>query len=63
MMAEKISKRVVVDRLAWIEQMTGEIRALPLNDREAFFADQRNVWAAESCLIHLSIDLCNCSFA
>jgi uncharacterized protein YutE (UPF0331/DUF86 family) len=50
MMAEVISKRVVVDRLAWIEQMVGEIRALPLAAREIFLSDRRNVWAAESCL-------------
>ncbi|MFQ6099881.1 MAG: DUF86 domain-containing protein [Anaerolineae bacterium] len=46
----KLSKRVVSDRLAWVEQMVGEIQALPLVSREAFFADRRNVWTAESCL-------------
>lgn len=46
----EISKRVVSDRLAWVERMVGEIRALPLADREAFFSDRRNVWTAESCL-------------
>jgi len=46
----QISKRVVSDRLAWVEQMAAEIRALPLDDRQAFFADRRNLWAAESCL-------------
>lgn len=45
-----ISKRVVSDRLAWIRKMVGEIRSLPLDDREKFFADRRNVWTAESCL-------------
>jgi uncharacterized protein YutE (UPF0331/DUF86 family) len=45
-----ISKRTVTDRLAWIYQMADEIRALPLSDRTAFFADRRNLWAAESCL-------------
>lgn len=50
MRAGKISKRVVVDRIAWVEAMLNEIRALPLDDDEAFFADRRNVWAAESCL-------------
>lgn len=50
MMAELICKRIVLDRLAWVERMVGEIRALPLSDRTAFFADRRNVWAAESCL-------------
>ena len=46
----RLSKRVVGDRLSWIERMIHEIRALPLEDRAAFFADRRNVWAAESCL-------------
>ena len=45
-----ISERTVSDRLIWIDQMVDEIRALPLSDRNAFFADRRNVWAAESCL-------------
>lgn len=46
----KISKRVAVDRLAWVDRMIVEIQALPLDDRETFLADNRNVWAAESCL-------------
>ena len=46
----KLSKRVVSDRLSWVERMVNEIRTLPLEDREAFFADRRNVWTAESCL-------------
>lgn len=50
MMPGKISRRVVADRLAWVERMVAEIRALPLADREAFFADRRNLWTAESCL-------------
>jgi len=46
----KISRRVVADRLAWVERMVAEIRTLPLTDRNAFFADHRNLWTAESCL-------------
>ncbi|MGQ9467088.1 MAG: type VII toxin-antitoxin system HepT family RNase toxin [Anaerolineae bacterium] len=46
----RLSKRVVGDRLAWIERMVQEIRSLPLENKEAFFADRRNVWTAESCL-------------
>lgn len=46
----QISKRVVLDRLAWIDEMLAEIRALPLADQAGFFADRRNVWAVESCL-------------
>lgn len=46
----KISKRVAVDRLDWVDRMIAEIRALPINDKKTFLADNRNVWAAESCL-------------
>ena len=46
----KISKRVMGDRLSWVERMVREIRALPLENRETFFADRRNVGMAESCL-------------
>jgi uncharacterized protein YutE (UPF0331/DUF86 family) len=46
----QVSKRVIADRMAWVERMVGEIRALPLDDEEAFFGDGRNAWAAESCL-------------
>jgi uncharacterized protein YutE (UPF0331/DUF86 family) len=45
-----LSKRVVSDRLSWVEQMVQEVRALPLQSRAAFLADRRNVWVAESCL-------------
>ena len=50
-----ISKRVVSDRLAWVARMVGEIRSLPLDDRQLFFSDKRNIWTAESCL-----RLCRC---
>jgi uncharacterized protein YutE (UPF0331/DUF86 family) len=50
MMPERISKRVVADRLAWIDKMLGTIRALPLSDRNVFFSDERNIATAESCL-------------
>lgn len=46
----RISRRVVADRVAWVEAMLDEIRSLPLGDRQTFFADTRNVWTAESCL-------------
>ena len=45
-----LSRRVVLDRLAWIDRMILEIQRLPLKDRETFFADSRNLWTAESCL-------------
>ena len=50
MSPNKISKRVIADRLTWIEKMVREIRALPLENYSSFIADRRNVWAAESCL-------------
>ena len=46
----KISKRVVADRLHWIEEMIEEIDSLPLNSRKEFTSDKRNIWSAESCL-------------
>ena len=46
----KVSKRVIGDRLVWIDKMVAEIRALPLASYKEFSADKRNVWAAESCL-------------
>ncbi len=45
-----IEIRVVTQRLALIDELLDEIRALPLEDRAAFLADRRNIWAAESCL-------------
>ena len=45
-----LSQRVIADRLALVDALLSEIRLLPLADREAFFADRRNVWTAESCL-------------
>lgn len=43
-----LSRRVVVDRLAWIDAMLGDIRALPLADPRTFTSDRRTVAAAES---------------
>lgn len=45
-----ISRRIVADRMAWVEEMLSHIGSLPCSDRTAFFGDARNVWAAESCL-------------
>ena len=49
-MIHKISRRVLQDRLNYVEQMIEKITALPLADRAAFFADERNVWTVDSCL-------------
>lgn len=46
----KLSKRVTADRLAWVEKMLAQIRALPLASKDEFFSDPRNAGTAESCL-------------
>lgn len=46
----RISRRVVADRLDWINKMIKEIESLPLKDYETFTEDKRNIWSAESCL-------------
>jgi uncharacterized protein YutE (UPF0331/DUF86 family) len=45
-----VSKRVAIDRLEMTRYLLAEIRALSLHDKQEFFSDRRNVWAAESCL-------------
>jgi len=50
MTATGIREKVVAERAAWIEEMVEGIRALPLEDQEAFGQDSRNVAAAESYL-------------
>ncbi|RCK75004.1 MAG: hypothetical protein ANABAC_1721 [Anaerolineae bacterium] len=49
-MNRKISRRILQDRLIYVEQMIEKITALPLEDRTAFFSDERNIWTVESCL-------------
>ena len=46
----RISRRVIADRLEMLGDLIQQVKALPLDDRDAFFEDQRNVPAAESCL-------------
>lgn len=46
----RVSKRVVADRLHWIDGMVKEIRSLPLESMKQFEEETRNIWAAESCL-------------
>ncbi len=50
MVTGKISKRIISDRLAWVDGMLSEIHALPLESKATFMQDTRNIWAAESCL-------------
>jgi uncharacterized protein YutE (UPF0331/DUF86 family) len=50
MTPSSLRRRVIADRLALLDQALVDIRSLPLADRQAFFADRRNLLAAESCL-------------
>jgi uncharacterized protein YutE (UPF0331/DUF86 family) len=50
MSPSKVSRRIVLDRIAWVDRMLKEIQSLPVADRASFLAESRNVWAAESCL-------------
>ena len=50
MSPNRVSKRVIADRLDWSEKMVREIRTLPLENYSSLTADRRNVWSAESCL-------------
>jgi uncharacterized protein YutE (UPF0331/DUF86 family) len=45
-----LSRRVLTDRLALVEEMLTAIRALPLETPQRFYADARNRWTAEACL-------------
>ena len=45
-----LSRRVIVERLSFLDQMVRQIQRLPLDDEGSFFADSRNVHTAESCL-------------
>jgi hypothetical protein len=46
----QISRRVMVDCIAWVEATLSDIRSLPLGDEQTFFGDGRNVWTAESVI-------------
>jgi len=46
----KISKRIVADKVEWINKMLDEIGYLPMDSFESFVSDKRNIFAAESCL-------------
>jgi uncharacterized protein YutE (UPF0331/DUF86 family) len=59
MITSVIYKSVVTERFDWIERMLDQIRALPLDDRDAFFADKRNLATAESCLRRALEALCD----
>jgi len=46
----KISKKIIADRIAWVDKMIKGIQSLPLSNYTEFIADKRSIWAAESCL-------------
>jgi uncharacterized protein YutE (UPF0331/DUF86 family) len=46
----KINKRIVGERIDWIDRMVVEIRSLPLENFDEFTSENRNVWTCESCL-------------
>ena len=46
----KLSRRIVADRMAWIDMMLEEIHKLPMDNYDVFLQDSRNVYTAESCL-------------
>ncbi len=50
MSPDKVSKRIVADRLDWIETMLNDISVLPMDSFEHFTHERRTMWAAESCL-------------
>lgn len=50
MTPDKVSKRIVADRLDWVETMLDDISALPLDSFDQFIQERRTMWAAESCL-------------
>lgn len=50
MTPSQIRSDVVAERIAWIREMVGSIKKLPVSDYEAFISDPRNPAAAESYL-------------
>jgi uncharacterized protein YutE (UPF0331/DUF86 family) len=45
-----VSRRIAMDRIAWIDDMLRAIRSLTFDSMESFISDRRNIWSAESCL-------------
>jgi hypothetical protein len=43
MSPSKVSRRIVLDRIAWVDRMPKEIQSLPVADRASFLAESRNV--------------------
>ncbi|WP_028571404.1 type VII toxin-antitoxin system HepT family RNase toxin [Desulfonatronum lacustre] len=45
-----LSRRVVTDRIQWVQSMLQSIRNMPIHDPMQFHTDPRNALACESCL-------------
>ncbi len=50
MTSGRLSRRVVADRIQWVQSMLHGIRSMPIHDPMQFHADPRNALACESCL-------------
>lgn len=50
MTPSNLSRRILSDRLALVQEMLTTIQSLPLERPERFFDDPRNRWTAEACL-------------
>lgn len=50
MTPSRIREKVVAEKTAWIREMMGSIKRLPLDSKEIFLSDWRNTAAAESSL-------------
>ena len=48
MTQSKLSEKVILDRIYWIEKMIGLIRSLPMENFDIFASDSRNIASAES---------------
>ena len=45
----KINRRIVGERIDWVDRMVVEIRSLPLENFDELTSENRNVWTCESC--------------
>ncbi len=50
MTPSNVDMKVVTQRAAWVMEMIGALRALPLKDKKDFLQNRNNVAAAESYL-------------
>lgn len=46
----RLSRRVIADRIQWVQDMLQIIRSMPIHDPTQFHADPRTALACESCL-------------